>query len=174
MLELLDGTKGAGQSQEAMLDGMEERIGVSRLRRGAEEAELGPERGELGSEPSDDVISRIEAQRARERLEGGPKGGMLEKSKQESPEQGGIEGVARQNGGEENREGKTTASPIPTIGAEDALTSADGLVFGLRVVAVENAVAIERLSHTAARASLQLQGKRAVASSTLSETKRKL
>lgn len=118
------------------------------------------------------MVSRLEDQRTREGLEGGFDRVLIEERLEEGPEQSGVERVARENGGEEDRKRASTAGSVPAIGTEDALTAFGGMVPAMRVIPKEDAMTIEGLGFAAARASQQLQGKRTRARSTRLSTKR--
>jgi hypothetical protein len=124
------------------------------------------------SHPPDNTVSRLQGKRQAQRFGGGSDRLAGKQGAQQRPEQRSREGVARQNLREEQREGFSTAAPLPAIRAKHPLASGERTVHHRRIVPAQHAVAVERATASAMRTAVPLERKSTALNSSLSSTKR--
>ena len=105
-------------------------------------------------------------------MRGGPHAGVCEQRRQERPQRGGRQRVPGQHLGQE--QGKRVPAPAApaAVGAEDPLAADRAAGRVGRIVAVQQAVPIQRLAVTAAGTALLLKGKSSAWRAASSPTKR--
>jgi len=118
------------------------------------------------------VIPRLQRPRQAQDVDRRPDTGLSEQRRQQRPQPGRGEGVARQHGAQKYGERASAPAALAAIRTEDPLAT-EGLAGGARgIVAVEPTVPIQRLGATAAGAALLLERKSACCSAGSSRTKR--
>jgi hypothetical protein len=155
-----------------MFGGLQERIG---LRTGGGLLLTAQERAHLSqslSQPLQKMIKSLQAKGQAQRLRGGFNRRLRQQSAEQLPEQRGAHRMARQDLGEENREGASTPTALTAIGAKDTLASAEAALGGGGIVALEKAVPVQSFGLVAAWAALLFERKSSWFNSVASRTKR--
>jgi hypothetical protein len=103
------------------------------------------------------VIPRLQRKRQVEAVRRGPDAGLREQRRQQRPRRRGRKRVPGQHRRQKPRQRASAPAALAAVGAEDPL-AADRLAVGRRrIVAVKQAVPVQRLSVTAAGTALLLE-----------------
>jgi len=107
-------------------------------------------------EPLQQVIKGIQCQRSGDRLPRRADGQAAEPFVNDLPDQCRGEIVTRQHPCEQNRECAATAAPLSAVGTKHPLPSGDTPLLGLRIVTLDQTMAIECTDMFAERTSYGL------------------
>ncbi len=142
-----------------MLDGLEERIAVGTVWRRFPVAEPNPNCVQAPTQSLEQMVDRLQRHRRFDLMESRPDGMACQQGDQQMSQDCGRDGMARQNSFQEDRAGAATTSAFAAIGAVDPL-AADLAFVGLgRVIAVKQAVPVQRLGCTAVATAMLLERK---------------
>jgi hypothetical protein len=141
-LKIAHRAEACGKNKLQMLGGLEERIGLATVGCLVAAAESATNRVEPLAQPLQQVINRLQCKRQAEILNGRFDAGVRQEIDQKLAQQGGADGVARQNFGQENRKRFSAAAALSAIGTKDPLAPAQAAVGNGGIIAVEDAVPV--------------------------------
>lgn len=158
-LKLTDETNRSTEGCLQVFDGLEKRIAVGTIRRRMAVAQTNSDGIQAPTQSVEQVVDGLQGHRRFGLMEGRPDGVARQKSDQELSEDRGGDAMAGQDILQEDRAGAAAASALAAIGAVNSLAP-DLVLVGLgQVVAVKEAVPVQRLSSTAVATALLLERK---------------
>ena len=163
-----------GEDVLQMLDGVPKRIGLHARGRFLAAAQEAAQNVQPLPQAGQQVIPRLQRKGQADGLRRGADAGLGEQRRQQRPQDGGRERVTRQHRRQKQGKRAPATAALAAVGAEDPLAP-NRLAGGVgRIVAVEQAVPVQRLRLTAAGTALLLERKSSCWSAGSSRTKRNL
>lgn len=158
-LERGERTGVSGKSLLEMFERLEERIRLPAHGRRMLAEQTTSHRTQPVPASPDDAVNRLQRKRQREDFRRDLDCRTPEQLAEQRPQQRGIEGMARQNAGQKQREGFPAATALPAIGTERPLAPDNLAVHHRRIIAAQHAVAVQRAPAAAVRATSLLERK---------------
>ena len=172
-LKIAHRTEALRKDRAQMFHGVAERIGLKSGRGFLPEAQTGAQFRQTAAQTLQEMINRLQRKRQTQFLGGSFDADIGQQLKQEPAQQRGADGVAWQNIRQKNRKSLAATAATEAIGTKDPLAPRQeaAVIFG-RIVAVKEAVPIQRFLPAAAWTALLFERKSSSFSFSRSRTKR--
>lgn len=158
-LKLANWTDRSRAGSLQMLDGLEERIAVGTVWRRFPVAQPNPNCVQAPTQSLEQMVDRLQRYRRIDLMESRPDGMGCQQADQQMSQDCGRDGMARQNIVQEERAGAPATSAFAPIRTVDPLAPHLAFVGLGRIIAVKQAVPVQRLGCTAVAAAMLLERK---------------